>query len=97
MSGAFGHLRGVIGLQHRQALVGGEDQVAVLAERDVRVGAELLLQPPEQRQGELRQPDVLGDRELLVDRGQESVVAEWAKDVSRSIRAMEPVKPSSRR
>jgi hypothetical protein len=45
--GAFADLDGVIGGEHRQAVVGGEDEIAVLAEADVGVGAELFFQPPE--------------------------------------------------
>jgi len=59
----------VIGPQHRQALLAGQDQIAALAEADVGIGSEFLLQPPEQAERELRQADVFGDGELLADRG----------------------------
>ena len=67
--GAFGHLHRVVCLEDRQAVLAGKDQIAVLAKADIGVLAEFLLQPPEQAERELRQPDVFGDRELLADRG----------------------------
>jgi hypothetical protein len=67
--GAFGQLRLMVGLEDRQAALAGQDQIAALAKADVGIGTELLLEPPEQLQRELRQPDVLRDRELLPDGG----------------------------
>lgn len=67
--GALGDLRLVIGLQDRQPGLAGEDQIAAFAKTDIGIGAEGFLQPPEQFQRELRQADVLPDRELLAYRG----------------------------
>ncbi len=66
---AFGCLSDVVLPQDRNALRPGEDQIAVLAKTDIGIVAELLLQPPEQAERELRQADVFADRELLADGG----------------------------
>ncbi len=47
--GALGFLRRMVLLQHREAVLAGEDQIAVLAESDIGASSKFLLQPPEQR------------------------------------------------
>jgi hypothetical protein len=56
--------RHVLG-QHRSRFRRGRDQVALLTKAYIRAAPELRLEPAEQRQGELRQGDVLRDGELL--------------------------------
>ena len=59
----------VVCLEDRQAVFAGKDQVAAFAKADVGAFAEFLLQPPEQRQRELRKPYVFGNGKLLPYRG----------------------------
>jgi hypothetical protein len=65
---AFGNLRNMVGLKHRQAVIGGEDQIAALAKADIGIGAELVLEPAKEPERKLRQADVFRNGELLADR-----------------------------
>jgi len=67
--GALGRLHRVVGLEQADAVLPGEDEVALFAEADVGVRPEPVLQLAEEAEREARQADVLGQRELLADRG----------------------------
>src|SRR5690606_34729275 len=67
--GALGLLNRMVVNEGGQAVLAGEDEVAVLAKAYVGVGAEMPLQLADEAEGEARQPDVLGDRELLPELG----------------------------
>src|SRR4029079_2174036 len=65
--GAVRHLNSVVLFEDRLAVLGGEDQIALLAEAHIGVRSEFLLEMAQNVEPEFRQADILRRRELLAD------------------------------